>query len=127
MRAYNGDYLPGPYPFICGLSRVVIVYGSACGVRAVNGLPGRLIRGICHGGVYPAVIQAGKGTLLVNDTGERVGKGGMGNTVHYNCAHRHLSLVGLTPGFGRYYLCKQLYIAFRKSSIVSTAGTSAPR
>ena len=67
MSTDDGYNLTGPNPFICSLGRIIVIDSSSCGVRAVYSLPGSLISRISDRGVYTAVIQAGKGALLIDD------------------------------------------------------------
>lgn len=67
MRTDDGYDLAGPDPFICSLGWVIVIDGASGGVRAVYSLTGSLISRISDRDVYPAVIQAGKGALLIYD------------------------------------------------------------
>ena len=63
----DGYNLTGPNPLICGLGWIIVIDSASGGVRAVYSLPGSLISRISDRGVYTAVIQAGKGPLLIYD------------------------------------------------------------
>ena len=63
----DGYNLTGPNPLICGLGWIIVIDSASGGVRAVYSLTGSLISRISDRDVYPAVIQAGKGALLIYD------------------------------------------------------------
>ena len=81
MVADNGNNRAGENPFIGGFSRIIVVNGTAGGVAAVNGIPGGAVGGVCHSGIDTPIIQAGKGTGLIDDTCQCVGEAGVGYSV----------------------------------------------
>lgn len=122
MPPDSGNNGPGTDPLVGGGFGIVIVDGAARGVPAVEGVLGRPVSAFRHRLVELAVIQAGKGPLLINDPGQSIWKRGMTHPVEHHRAIRYLAGIGFPPRFGGDQSGQQVVVAGGVA-----AGAAAPR
>ena len=71
----------GENPLAGGCAGIIVIDCTAGRVASVNRVTGSFIGRVCNRCIDAAIIQTGKSTGLINDTGQGVGKAGVGNTV----------------------------------------------
>ena len=90
----------GADPLIFCCFRIVIINASAGGIPAVKRVSCRIISGGGNRLIDLSVNNGGKGSVLVDYAGERVGERGMFDPVQNNGADGNLTGIRFSPRFG---------------------------
>lgn len=100
MLTNDRDNGTGEDPLTGSFGRIIIVWSAAGGVAAVDGVTGGTIGGVCNRRIYPAVIQTGESAGLIDDACQGIGKAGVCHSIENHRAHRNLTGIRFSSGFG---------------------------